>query len=163
VTIATKDACAGWPSWVMSHTEQVRARETAGVAGERDEEARFRADMEANLTRNYLSQLAHGMLAMTGFRLVNAPTFVPAYLFLLSGSASTVGLVLAMQHLGAFFSSVFGATAIEHRKRIVELGLRYGWMMRLSVLGLARSTCLRSSWDCLASSPACRTCCGTCC
>lgn len=112
-------------------------QETADVAGERDEEARFRADMEANLTRNYLSQLAHGMLAMTGFRLVNAPTFVPAYLFLLSGSASTVGLVLAMQHLGAFFSSIFGATAIEHRKRIVELGLRYGWMMRLSVLGLA--------------------------
>jgi|GEM_PF-45956 len=137
VTIATKDACAGGLAWVKSHTEQRRARETAGVAAERDEEARFRADMEANLTRNYLSQLAHGMLAMTGFRLVNAPTFVPAYLFLLSGSASTVGLVLAMQHLGAFFSSIFGATAIEHRKRIVELGLRYGWMMRLSVLGLA--------------------------
>jgi len=107
------------------------------VAGASDNEARFRADMEANLTRNYLSQLAHGMLAMTGFRLVNAPTFVPAYLFLLSGSASTVGLVLAMQHLGSFFSSVFGATAIEHRRRIVDLGLRYGWMMRLSVLGLA--------------------------
>ncbi len=107
------------------------------MAGASDDEARFRADMEANLTRNYLSQLAHGMLAMTGFRLVNAPTFVPAYLFLLSGSPSTVGLVLAMQHLGAFFSSVFGATAIEHRKRIIDLGLRYGWMMRLSVLGLA--------------------------
>ncbi len=107
------------------------------MAGEHDEEARFRAEMEANLTRNYLSQLAHGMLAMTGFRLVNAPTFVPAYVFILSGSASTVGLVLAMQHLGAFVSSIYGATSIEHRRRIVDLGLRYGWMMRLSVLGLA--------------------------
>ncbi len=112
-------------------------RETADVAGERNEEDRFRAEMEANLTRNYLSQLAHGMLAMTGFRLVNAPTFVPAYLFILSGSASTVGLVLAVQHLGAFLSSIYGATAIEHRRRIIDLGLRYGWMMRLSVLGLA--------------------------
>src|SRR5262245_9885762 len=77
------------------------------------------------------------MLAMTGFRLVNAPTFVPAYLFLLSGSPTVVGLALATQHLGSFFSSIFGATAIEHRRKIVDLGLKYGWAMRLSVLGLA--------------------------
>jgi signal transduction histidine kinase/predicted MFS family arabinose efflux permease len=100
-------------------------------------EAKFHEEVAANLTRNYLSQLVHGMLAMTGFRLVNAPTFVPAYLFLLSGSPTIVGLALATQHLGAFFSSVFGATAIEHRRKIVDLGLRYGWAMRLSVLGLA--------------------------
>jgi len=100
-------------------------------------EAKFQEEVAANLTRNYVSQLAHGMLAMTGFRLVNAPTFVPAYLFLLSGSPTIVGLALATQHLGAFFSSVFGATAIEHRRKIVDLGLRYGWAMRLSVLGLA--------------------------
>ena len=100
-------------------------------------EAKFQEEVAANLTRNYVSQLAHGMLAMTGFRLVNAPTFVPAYLFLLSGSPTIVGLALATQHLGAFFSSIFGATAIEHRRKIVDLGLRYGWAMRLSVLGLA--------------------------
>lgn len=100
-------------------------------------EAKFQEEVAANLTRNYVSQLAHGMLAMTGFRLVNAPTFVPAYLFVLSGSPTIVGLALATQHLGAFFSSVFGATAIEHRRKIVDLGLRYGWAMRLSVLGLA--------------------------
>ncbi len=102
-------------------------------------EAKFHEEVAANLTRNYVSQLAHGMLAMTGFRLVNAPTFVPAYLFALTGSASLVGLALAMQHLGAFVSGIFGATAIEHRRKIVDLGLRYGWMMRLSVLGLALS------------------------
>ena len=32
--------------------------------------------------------------------------------FALSGSPTVVGLALATQHLGAFFSSVFGATAI---------------------------------------------------
>ena len=100
-------------------------------------EAQFQEEVAKNLTRNYVSQLAHGMLAMTGFRLVNAPTFVPAYLFLLSGSTTVVGIALAAQHLGAFVSSVFGATAVEHRRHIVELGLRYGWMMRFSVLGLA--------------------------
>ena len=102
-------------------------------------EAKFHEEVAANLTRNYISQLAHGMLAMTGFRLVNAPTFVPAYLFALTGSTALVGLALAMQYLGSFVSSIFGATAIEHRRRIVDLGLRYGWMMRLSVLGLALS------------------------
>ena len=100
-------------------------------------EAKFQQEVAANLTRNYVSQLVHGMLAMTGFRLVNAPTFVPAYLFALTGSTTLVGVGLAMQHLGAFFSSIFGATAVEHRRKIVDLGLRYGWMMRLSVLGLA--------------------------
>jgi signal transduction histidine kinase len=107
------------------------------VNADAEAEAKFHREVAQNLTRNYVSQLAHGMLAMTGFRLVNAPTFVPAYLFALSGSTTIVGLALATQHLGAFFSSVFGATAIEHRRRIVDLGLRYGWAMRLSVLGLA--------------------------
>ncbi len=100
-------------------------------------EAKFHEEVAANLTRNYVSQLAHGMLAMTGFRLVNAPTFVPAYLFALSGSNSLVGIALAMQHIGSFVSSIFGAAAVEHRRKIVDLGLRYGWAMRLSVLGLA--------------------------
>jgi signal transduction histidine kinase/predicted MFS family arabinose efflux permease len=109
------------------------------VNAEARAEAKFQEEVAANLTRNYVSQLIHGMLAMTGFRLVNAPTFVPAYLFLLTGSTAFVGVALAMQHLGAFVSSIFGATAIEHRRRIVDLGLRYGWMMRLSVLGLALS------------------------
>jgi MFS family permease len=100
-------------------------------------EAKFQEEVAANLTRNYVSQLVHGMLAMTGFRLVNAPTFVPAYLFALSGSTGFVGIALAMQHLGSFASSIFGAAAVEHRRKIVDLGLRYGWSMRLSVLGLA--------------------------
>jgi phosphate regulon sensor kinase PhoR len=100
-------------------------------------EAQFQQAVAKNLTRNYVSQLMHGMLAMTGFRLVNTPTFVPVYLFLLSGSPLVVALVLASQQLGAFASSLFGVTMIEHRKRILPLGFLYGWMMRLSVLGLA--------------------------
>jgi MFS family permease len=99
--------------------------------------ANFDAEVERNLRRNYAAQLGHGMLAMTGFRLVNAPTFVPAYLFSLTGSDLLVGAAMASQNLGAFFSSLFGAVAIEHRERILPLAFFYGWMMRLSVLGLA--------------------------
>ncbi|HAH11588.1 MAG TPA: hypothetical protein DCL54_15745 [Alphaproteobacteria bacterium] len=96
-------------------------------------------EIRRNLPRNYVAQLIHGMLAMTGFRLVNSPTFVPAYLHTLSGSDLVVGAAMAAQHFGGFVSSVFGAVAIEHRARVLPLGFRYGWMMRLSILGLALS------------------------
>ena len=33
----------------------------------------------ANLKRNFIAHFAHGMLGMTGFRLIYAPTFVPTY------------------------------------------------------------------------------------
>ena len=46
-----------------------------------DAEAAYEASVGANLKRNYLSMLAHGLFGMTGFRLLNAPTFLPAYIF----------------------------------------------------------------------------------
>jgi MFS family permease len=100
-------------------------------------ETAYEAEIEANLRRNYAANLAHGLLGQTGFRLVNAPTFVPAYIFLLSGSEFLVGLALAAQWLGASASSIFGATLIEHRKRVLPVGLLIGWGMRAGVLGLA--------------------------
>ena len=93
-------------------------------------EIAYEAEIEANLKRNYAANLAHGLLGQTGFRLVNAPTFVPAYIFLLSGSEFAVGLALAAQWFGASASSIFGATLIEHRKRVLPMGLLIGWGMR---------------------------------
>ncbi|PKQ05321.1 MAG: MFS transporter [Alphaproteobacteria bacterium HGW-Alphaproteobacteria-12] len=102
-----------------------------------DAEAAYEAEIETNLPRNYVANLAHGLLGQTGFRLINAPTFVPAYIFLLSGSEFMVGLALAAQWIGASASSIFGATLIEHRKRVLPMGLLIGWGMRAGVLGLA--------------------------
>jgi hypothetical protein len=39
-----------------------------------------------HLRRNYLAHLAHGLLGQTGMRLVNAPTFLPAYVAALTGT-----------------------------------------------------------------------------
>ena len=103
----------------------------------REAETAYEAEIEANLRRNYAANLAHGLLGQTGFRLVNAPTFVPAYIYLLSGSEFLVGLALAAQWFGASASSIFGATLIEHRKRVLPMGLLIGWGMRAGVLGLA--------------------------
>jgi MFS family permease len=102
-------------------------------------EAAYHADVERNLKRNFAANLAHGLLGQTGFRLVTAPTFVPAYIFLLSGSEMMVGLALAAQWLGNASSSLFGATLVEHRKRVLPMGLLIGGGMRLGVLGLALS------------------------
>jgi MFS family permease len=102
-------------------------------------EAAYQAEINRNLPRNYFANLAHGLLGQTGFRLINAPTFVPAYIFQLSGSEFAVGLALGAQTLGGALSSILGATLIEHRKRVLPMGMLVGWGMRLGILGLALS------------------------
>lgn len=100
-------------------------------------ELEYEAFVRDNLKRNYAGHFVHGMLGMTGFRLVNAPTFVPAYLHVLAGSDVTVGLGLALQQLGGVVSPVLGALHIEHRKRVLPISMMLGTLMRVPVLGLA--------------------------
>ncbi|MDZ4759670.1 MAG: MFS transporter [Alphaproteobacteria bacterium] len=95
--------------------------------------------VEENLPRNYAAHYIHGMLGMTGFRLVNTPTFVPAYLHSLSGSDVWVGLGLSLQQLGGIVSPIFGAAQMEHRKNILPISVALGSAMRLQILGLALS------------------------
>lgn len=91
----------------------------------------------ANLRRNYAGHYVHGMLGMTGFRLVNAPTFIPAYLFALSGSDTIVGLGLGLQQLGGVVSPVIGAAQIEHRERLMPAAMLFGTLMRVPILLMA--------------------------
>ncbi|RAK56283.1 MFS transporter [Phenylobacterium soli] len=77
------------------------------------------------------------MLGMTGFRLVNAPTFLPAYLHQVSGSNAIVGLGLALQQVGGVISPIFGATKIEHRTKVMPAAIWMGSLARLAVLGMA--------------------------
>lgn len=89
-----------------------------------------------DLKRNYLVLLMHGMLGQTGFRLINAPTFIPAYLLLLSGSEFIVGAALAGQHLMAALSSIPSGSLIAHRERVMPMLFSIGLFMRLQVLGI---------------------------
>jgi MFS family permease len=91
----------------------------------------------ANLKRNFIANFGHGMLGMTGFRLVNAPTFVPAYVFMLTGSSMMVGLCQALQQTGAILSPLLSASAIEDKARILPIAIRTGMLMRVQLLGLA--------------------------
>ncbi|WP_439136068.1 MFS transporter [Pseudomaricurvus sp.] len=102
-----------------------------------DREAQYADFVQDNLKRNYLANFVHGMLGMTGFRLIYAPTIVPAYLYLLSGSPFLVGLGMALLQVGAVFSPVMGASWIEHRTRVLPTAVFVGVMMRVQILALA--------------------------
>ena len=96
--------------------------------------ARF---VEANLKRNYTANFVHGVLGMTGFRLIYAPTIIPAYLLAITGSAAAVGLGTALLQLGATISPILSGARIEHRSHILPYSVRTGSMMRVAILGLA--------------------------
>ncbi|HEY1447142.1 MAG TPA: MFS transporter [Caulobacteraceae bacterium] len=100
-------------------------------------EADYERFVWEKLPRNFAGHFLHGMLGMTGFRLFNAPTFLPAYLYLLSGSAFVVGLGQSLQQLGGVVSPVIGATQIEHRKRVLPVAMLMGTLMRIQILGVA--------------------------
>jgi MFS family permease len=101
-----------------------------------DREADFQGEVRRHLRRNYFAHLGHGLFGQTGMRLINAPTFVPAYVDALAGSDLAVGGARAVQYLGMFLSPIVGATLIEHRRRVLPVGLMTGGLMRLMILGL---------------------------
>ncbi len=96
--------------------------------------ARF---VDENLKRNFIANFIHGVLGMTGFRLMYAPTIIPAYLMLLTGSAAAVGLGSALLQLGATISPIASGSRIEHRSHILSYAIRVGSLMRLQILGMA--------------------------
>ncbi len=100
-------------------------------------EADFDSEVRANLRRNFSAHLVHGLFGQTGFRLIQAPTLIPSYLYALSGSEWVVGVARAAQALGQGLTPIFGATLIEHRRRVLPVGFAIGMLMRLQILGIA--------------------------
>jgi len=122
-----------------------------GVTDLAEREAAYEKFVWDNLKRNYLGNYLHGMLGMTGFRLVNAPTFLPAYLHAISGSNTIVGLGLALQQVGGIISPIFGATKIEHRTKVMPAAMWMGGLARMAILGIAISGWLLKGTPLVAS------------
>lgn len=112
-------------------------------------EVSYHAKVQRDLPRNFAANLAHGLMGMTGFYLLAAPTFVPAYIYLLSGSKLAVGLALGAQFIGMAMSSIWSATLIEHRDRVLRVVHTVGWLMRLQILSLAISAFVLTGQDAL--------------
>lgn len=104
----------------------------------------FEAQIARDLPRNYSSHLMHGMLGMTGFRLVFAPTFVPAYLFALTQSTVIVGLGASLLYLGTMLSPIIGAAKLEQQTLVRPVAFLVGSLMCLQILFLALSGWLLS-------------------
>ncbi len=100
-------------------------------------EERYRAEVRRDLPRNYAAHIGHGMLGQTGFRLIQAPTFIEAFVVSMGGTPLALGAIRACQSFGMFLSPILGATSIEHRPRVLPAGLLIGGLMRLQVLGIA--------------------------
>ncbi|MBS0362159.1 MAG: MFS transporter [Proteobacteria bacterium] len=79
------------------------------------------------------------MLGMTGFRLVNAPTFLPAYIHQVSGSNTIVGLALALQQFGGVVAPIFTGSQVEHRKKVMPAAMWMGGLGRVAILCIALS------------------------
>ena len=93
--------------------------------------------VEANIRRNFGANLIHGVFGMTGFRLIYAPTIIPAYIHLLTGSSAAVGMGTALLQLGSTISPIASGAWVESRNRILPYAIRVGTMMRVMILGLA--------------------------
>ena len=104
-----------------------------------EREAAFDAHVESNLKRNYISHFLHGMLGLTGFRLIYAPTFIPAYVQMLTGSTMMVGLGQSLLQFGAIVSPLVAANRMETKDYVLPMSVRAGTLVRLQILGLALS------------------------
>jgi MFS family permease len=102
-----------------------------------EREADYEAFVWKNLPRNYFANFMHGMLGMTGMRILNAPTFLPAYLFSVSGSTTIVGLGLALQQVGQIVSPVVAAGLVENQRKVMRFAAWIGGIARLQILALA--------------------------
>lgn len=101
-------------------------------------ERRYALYVQRHLPRNFTTHLTHGLFGQTGFRLLQAPTFLPAFVLLLSGGSEiAVGAALALQSLGMALTPLFGATLIQHRSKVLPMGFLSGIAMRLSILWIA--------------------------
>jgi MFS family permease len=121
-----------------------------------DIERDYHRQVERDLPRNFVIHLIHGLLGQTGFRLVNTPTFVPAYILLLSGGSDfAVGLALSLQALGSALTPLLSASIIGHRDQVLPVGFITGGAMRVAILGLALAGLLLTGSQALYAVIAC--------
>lgn len=92
------------------------------------------AEIERDLPRNFAALLIHGLLGQTGFRLINAPTFLPHFASVLAGNASGGTVMRAVQSFGQFVSPLLAVSMIEHRPYAKRLGVWFGSAMRVQLL-----------------------------
>lgn len=113
-----------------------------------EREAEYDAYVAANLRRNFTGNFIHGMLGLTGFRLMYAPTLIPAYIYSLTGEKALVGIGQSLLQFGAILSPIIGASRIESAKRMLPYAIRVGGLMRVQIALLALAGWFLDGWLC---------------
>jgi MFS family permease len=111
----------------------------------------FEAEVERHYPWNRRANLVYGLFGTTGLRLINAPTFVPDYMYRLGGSNAAVGAVFLVGGLCRFVGPLLAASVAAHRPLVKPYALRVGTMMRVAVLGIALAgILLPPAWNLVA-------------
>lgn len=113
-----------------------------------EREVDYDAFVAANLRRNFTGNFIHGMLGLTGFRLMYAPTLIPAYIYSLTGEKALVGIGQSLLQFGAILSPIIGASRIEASKRMLPYAIRVGGLMRVQIALLALAGWFLDGWLC---------------
>jgi MFS family permease len=125
------------PGAAASYSRAVQRRpDPAEAEAEASEAFGTSAAADRDLPRNFSALLAHGLLGQTGFRLINAPTFLPHFASELAGAASGGTVMRALQSLGQFLSPLVAVAIVEHRPYAKRLGVVFGSAIRIQLLFL---------------------------
>ncbi len=101
------------------------------------EKTAFREEVRKNYRWNLTFNLLYGLFGTTGWQLINAPTFVPMYVYKLGGSNVLVGLLLSLGGLSRFITPPVIAPLVEHQPYLKRKVLWVGTLMRVQVLFMA--------------------------
>jgi MFS family permease len=106
----------------------------------------FDEDVRRNLRWNFTLNLLYGLFGTTGWQLIMAPIFVPAYMKELGGTNTMVGLLLFCGGLSRFITPLVAAPLVEHEHFMKRKSVLAGTFMRAQLLLMALAGFLAPRW-----------------
>jgi MFS family permease len=106
----------------------------------------FDEHVRRNLRWNFTLNLLYGLFGTTGWQLIMAPLFVPAYVKELGGTNTIVGLLLFCGGLSRFITPLVTAPLVEHEHFVKRKSVLVGTIMRAQVLFMALAGFFLPRW-----------------
>jgi MFS family permease len=106
----------------------------------------FDDHVRRNLRWNFTLNLLYGLFGTTGWQLIMAPIFVPAYMKELGGTNTMVGLLLFCGGLSRFITPLVTAPLVEHEPYMKRKSVLVGTFMRAQLLFMALSGFFLPRW-----------------
>jgi MFS family permease len=111
-----------------------------------EQQKTFDEDVHRNIRWNFTLNLLYGLFGTTGWQLIMAPLFVPAYVKELGGTNTIVGLLLFCGGISRFVTPLVTAPLVEHKQFMKRTSVIVGSFMRAQVLFMALAGFFLSRW-----------------